>query len=301
MTAISSASSEMLEPGEMAVQLKRVLPDGHVIEFESAPAGWPAQNGEPRTSDWRAYYLTDPAGVRARVASVTTICAAVLPKDGLAAWSERNGICGAIEAFRRGLISPETSDIDAVRTVRRYRLGADAARDHASERGLNLHALLAAFMASGRAPNPSDHPEPHRPFIRALVRWLLHADPEPIAVEFLVGDPEQRYAGRADLLARINGRLTLVDLKSQERGAIYEAAHLQARLYALAESRFGEYQIDDCRVVVVDGAGRFRDTPVLCDEELARRALAFWWPVRGLSAICDRENRRARETLPAGT
>jgi hypothetical protein len=286
-----------LTPGAMAVHKERMLPSGHLVEFESAPAGWLTKSGTPRRDDWRAYHISSDELKRARIPSVTTLCDAILPKDGLPPWSERQGIRGALEAFRRGLLHVGMTDDEAVAAVRANQLGANAARDDAADRGLNIHAILEQFMATGRAPNPADHPEPHRPFIRGLVKWLLWADPEPVAVEFLVADPERRYAGRGDLIARIGGRHTLVDLKSQERGAIYESAHIQVRLYRQAEERFGGHQIEDARIVVVDGHGGFREMDLVCDDELAERALRYYEPVRRLCAACESQNRVVREAL----
>jgi hypothetical protein len=288
-------------PGAMAVTKSRLLPSGYLIEFESAPVGYLKRDGEPRKRDWRAYYLSVPGSdaPRERVESVSTICDRILPKDGLPPWSERQGIRGALEAIRRGLVTVAMTDEEAVRAVRANRLGANAERDDAADRGLNVHAILEEFMLTGRAPNPAEHPEPHRPFIRGLVKWLLWADPEPVAVEFLVADPENQYAGRADLIARINGQPALVDLKTQENGAIYESAHIQARLYMQAEQRFGEHPMAEARIVVVDGYGGFREMELVADAELAKRAIAFYTLVKPLCAACDAQNRVIREALEA--
>lgn len=295
-----ASTSLELEPGAMAVHKERLLPTGHLIEFESAPAGWLTKAGTPRREDWRAYHLTDtltPGAKRRRVPSVSTICDGILPKDGLPPWSERQGIRGALEAIRTGVIDWDTPDDDAVRLVRAAGLGAIAARNEAADRGLNVHAILERFMTTGHAPNPADHPEPHRPFIRGLVKWLLRTDPEPVAVELLVADPERGYAGRLDLLARIGGRMTLVDLKTQERGAIYESAHIQVRLYGQAETDYGEHLIEQTRVVVADGAGGFREMDLIASDELADRALTYYEHVKVLSAACEQQNKITREAL----
>jgi hypothetical protein len=289
-------------PGAMGIIKTRLLPGGYQVDFEFAPAGFLKKDGEPRRADWRAYYLSVPATPtekRARVESVTTICDRILPKDGLPPWSERMGITGTLEAFRRGLLTAHSTPEEAVQVVRSNKLGADRARDEAADRGLNVHAILEDYMAHGRAPNPADHPEPHRPFIRGLVKWLLWADPEPVAVEMLVADPERGYAGRLDLLANTRAGLTLVDLKTQENGAIYEAAHVQARLYRDAEERFGEHRIQHGLVVVVDGYGGFREMDLAADAELSTHALDFYRRVKPLSAGCDSQNRAIRQALKA--
>lgn len=301
MSAIVDRPLEQ-QPGAMQIVKRRELPSGHIVEFEHAPAGWLTKQGEPRKADWRAYHLTPVGGgKRRRVESVTTICDAILPKDGLAPWSERAGIAGAVEAVRRGLIAADTPDDQAVQIVRANRLGADAARDQAADRGLNAHEILERFMLTGQPPNPADHPERHRPFIRGLIRWLLKAEPEPVAVELLIADPERGYAGRLDLLAWIDGRLTLVDLKTQERGGIYESAHLQSRLYAQAEARWGTHEVQDVRVVVADGSGTYREMDCLVEPEVCEHALTFYRGIKGICAKCDSENRTMRKVIEART
>jgi hypothetical protein len=328
--AVPLEVSPELTPGALAVAKRRVLPSGCVIEFESAPAGWLKLDGTARVVDYRAYYLTrqpecivceatgrvpsekrpgntikckacDGTGntKRRSVPAVSTLCDAILAKGGLAPWSEMAGIHGAVEAVRRGLIGPDTTDADAVSIVRGGRLGADAERDRAADRGINVHALLEEYMLTGRAPNPANHPEPHRPFIRGLTVALLKLDPEPVAVELIVADPDRGYAGRLDLLARIDGKLTLLDLKTQERGGIYDSAHLQTRLYWEAERRHGEHEIEAAMVVVVDGAGGFDEMPLRADADLAQSGLDFYARIKPVRSECDSRNYAIRQALRA--
>lgn len=298
MTAL--ADSPQLTPGAMAVELSRTLPSGGVIDFESAPAGWLTKDGKPRRKDWRRYHFTEEPGTKASIVpSVTTICSAVLPKDGLPPWYEARGIEGALEAVRQGKLNTAATNDEAIATVRRLGLGADRARNVAADRGLGLHAILEEYMSTGQPPNPVDHPEPHRPFIRGLVKWLLWADPEPVAVELLVADPERGYAGRADLIARIGKQLTLIDLKTQPYGAIFDSAHLQVELLRQAEERHGEHRPDTQLLVAVDATGGFREMGCVAGVELAARALHFYAEVRDLCSKCESANKVQRQVLEA--
>jgi len=288
-----------LTPGAMQTRLERRLPVG-MVTFEEAPAGWLTKAGTPRKEQWRRYHYT-PSPVesskRTQLPSVTTICGAVIPKDGLPPWYEQHGIVGAVEAVRRGLIDLDTPDEEAVRAVRAAKLGGDGARDEAAGRGINLHQILQTYMESGRAPNPVDHPHEHRPYIKGLARWLVTVRPEPVAIEFLVCDPERRYAGRADLLARIGPKLTLVDLKTNPRGAIFESAHLQVKLLRQAEERYGDHLIDDELLVSLDAKGGYREMQSVASMTLAERALDFYVEVKNLCSECDSANRIYREVL----
>lgn len=326
-----TATHPSLIPGALEQQKTRGLPDGGIIEFEFAPAGWLKPDGNVRLADWRAYYYTPPitecgpcsgtgrvvgktprgkkcaacegtgeGGKRARMPSVTTLLDAICPKPGLPPWSEARGIEGAIEAVRRGEIDPDDADSAAlaVDTVRRLRLGAERARDDAADRGLNIHALLEHYMKTGEPPNPADHPEAHWGYIRALTRWLVEHDPEPVAVEELVCHPEDGYAGRLDLRAIVGGRLITFDAKTQENGGIYLGAHLQVTLYERGAIRCGAEPADALMVVVFDSHGEYDQMAADHGPDLVDIALEFHQSIKPIDSACTSRNsarKRARE------
>lgn len=280
-------------PGAMAVVVDRQLRGG-TVTFEQAPVGFLTQKSMPRKEEWRRYYWT-PAGATKRVVvpSVTTVCGSVIPKDGLPPWAEAEGIKGAIEAVRRGLILRHTTPAEAVRIVRDADLGQEAAKDRAAGRGINVHRILEGYLASGgRIPNPAEHPEHHRPFIQGLARWLMAARPEPEAVEMIVCDPERGYAGRLDLIAKLARRRTLVDLKTQEDGKIYDSAHLQVQLLKQAEERFGDITgIERLLLVAVDGHGNYREMECIAPPTIAEHALNFYKEIKPIVTQTDQINR----------
>jgi hypothetical protein len=319
-------------PGALDIQLVRELPDGSRIEFEQAPAGWLTQAGEIRKRDHRAYYVVPPVkrcdpcngsgrvegktakgkicpdckgsgmhGRRQRLTSVTTILDGILPKPGLPPWSEARGIEGAIEAVRRGEIDPhDPASVErAVDTVRALRLGADRARDDAAQRGLNVHDLLRHFMETGEPPNPAEHPAEHYGYLRALTRWLLKANVEPIAVEELVANPAAGYAGRYDLCAKADGQVILFDAKTQERAGIYEAAHLQVELYRRAALASGDGEVDGTRIVVFAADGQYREMEGRADDALVEAALEFSRRLKPVTSACESANRIEREARKA--
>jgi hypothetical protein len=316
-------------PGAFETYLHRQVEGVGLIEFEQAPAGWLTKDGKARQADWRAYHLTPPSSLcgrcdgagkvagaregttkkcpdckgtgdlakRTRLISVTTLLDAILPKGGLPVWAEARGIEGAIEAVRLGLVDPHDppSAAMAVDVVRERRLGADRARDDAADRGLNVHALLQAYMETGAAPNPAEHPQEHHGYIRALTRWLREVDPEPVAVELLVAHPEDRYAGRLDLIGTAGGQTILWDAKTQEKCGIYPGAHLQARLYERARRRCGDDPVDDLRVVAFAADGEWREMPCGATDEAAERALAYYELLAPINSACESANRIERE------
>lgn len=295
---MTTTTDPALTPGAMLHYKSRELYDGALIEFEFAPAGFLKKDGEPRRADWRAYHVTEPGGKRTRKPSVTTLLDAIIPKPGIAPWAEARGIEGAIEAVRRGDIDPATV-LDPVDAVRALRLGADAQKEEAATRGLNVHDLLERYMLDGSPPNPASAPPAHAGYIRALAMWLVKARPEPTQVEQLVYSARHGYAGRLDLRCVIDGADTLVDLKTQANAGIYEGAHVQTAMYRLAAEECGDPAPERTVVVVLAENGAFREMDCLADEDAVAAALKWCEVIRPIQSACASLNRVEREARKA--
>ncbi len=103
--------------------------------------------------------------------------------------------------------------------------------------------------------------------------------------------PEDGYAGRLDLRARIGGLLTTVDLKSQERAGIYRGAHLQVGLYERAAVRCGDEPAARRLVVVVAANGDYREMAADHPDSLLDAALTFYREAKPVDSFCESANR----------
>jgi hypothetical protein len=222
------------------VFLYRELDDGALIEFEERPTGF------------RAYWYTAPGAKRVRFASVTTILGRISPDDALRDWYESQGASAALRLEREGFLANVAPE-NAIEAVRQAGHGAKATAKDAANRGIRVHAILQDYAETGAVPNPADYAEGDRGYIRGLIRWIMHADPEPVAVERLVVHPEFGYAGRLDLRARIRGHEYIVDLKTNRRCQIYRKATLQALAYHVADVRSGAEPADGGELLVAVG------------------------------------------------
>lgn len=279
-------------PGGFAEYLSRCLPDGSLIEFEIAPAGYLTKTGEVRKRPWRAYHHTPVDGKRQRLISVTTLLDAIMPKGGLVSWAEAKGIEGGVTATRRGEIPADLSLGDAVRRVRQLGLGADAAKQEAATRGLNVHDLLRIYMETGSPPMLDGQPGEHHGYIRALTRFLLRHDPHPVAVEQLVASPDDGYAGRLDLRAFApDGALVTWDAKTQANAGIYAGAHAQVALYERAAVLCGDPPADKLMIVVFAADGEYRVMAADPSLGLVEAALGWYRELRPVDAACSSANR----------
>ena len=282
-------------PGAMLRQLRRELPDGSLIEFEEAPSGWLKKDGEKRKAAWRAYHFTPRDGKRDRLSSSTTITDAICPKPGIAPWAEKRGIEGLLIAIQTGAIDPMgMTPEQAIESVKRLKLGADAAKKRAADRGLNVHAINEHYMLTGETPKFADHPKEHYGYIRSWARAMRALDPQPVEVETLVVNPEDGYAGRLDLRAHVGGLLETIDFKTQENAGIYPGAHYQVNLYERGAVYCGAEPASHCRVVVLAADGEWdiaRDT-MIADHEAWRidAALAYYRGNKPIDSLCASRN-----------
>lgn len=285
-------------PGAWERELTREIPGGIVV-YREAPAGWLAKDGAVRTKSYREYvWQEEGSSKNLRLPSVSYICDSICPKPGIAHWSEAKGIEGAVLAMKAGLIWSGSRALDAIALVREHHLGAEAAKNRAATRGLNVHAINETFMLTGEAPRPGDHPDHHRGFIRSWTKATLCLNPEPLAVEQLVVHPELGYAGRLDVRAIVRGAVELNEYKTQEWGGIFSQAHVQALLYERAAVRCGDDPAERLRVIVLPESGDWNEEQhsmiVDARDWQVDAALAWWRAKRPFDSACESRNRKVR-------
>jgi hypothetical protein len=227
-------------------------------------------------------------GVRSAAISVTTALK-VLDKPALVGWAERMGAEAALRLERAGELSGIAVE-DVLSAIRARGEGADAKRDAGAERGTAIHEALRIYCSEGTVPNVGDFAEPVRGYVQALCRWLVSVQPEPIAVEQIVGSPAHGFAGRFDLLANVDGRRTVVDLKTSAR--VYAEHHLQTAAYMLALEECGVEPAERGIIVAVGADGTFHG-PQCCAD--ASHYLAVLGAYRALTAV--RSGARAMEKV----
>lgn len=86
-------------------------------------------------------------------------------------------------------------------------------RDQAGDRGKSAHDLILRALLSERT-SLADLPDEYRAWGQAAYRWMRDRRPEVIEAERMVAAPSHGFAGRLDLLAEIDGTLTLCDWKT---------------------------------------------------------------------------------------
>lgn len=88
--------------------------------------------------------------------------------------------------------------------------------ERAADKGSSVHNAIEMWLRFGVI----DIPEEHRGYFNGFLEWWNQYKPELVASEVKVYHKLMRYAGTTDLLAYIDGKLTLVDYKTTYMEAI---------------------------------------------------------------------------------
>lgn len=109
-----------------------------------------------------------------------------------------------------GLVVPSVTTLMKPLSDDYYRTVSQEVLDRAAKRGTAIHNAVENYTQFGI----EDIAPAYAGYFEGFCRWWELRKPEPLAMECRVYHKILRYAGTADLLCVIGGRLTLVDYKS---------------------------------------------------------------------------------------
>lgn len=187
--------------------------------------------------------------------SVTTILQ-VIPKPGLYGWYSKEGTAKALEY--RNLIRNEISnapltlqkleelELNLAKEKPLFWLSGYEQSEIAKERGTVVHACIEEWAKTGVLKGPKQY----APQLKAFRQWLDNNEVEVVACEIITYSPSMKYAGRCDLVCRVNGRLALVDIKVGKNS--YDAYGFQLSAYRQALKELGGDDIEDLYIVRLD-------------------------------------------------
>lgn len=179
--------------------------------------------------------------------SVTTILSAI-GKPALVNWAAKveRELVTEVSAglYADAMSSPAKMSKTAWITSLSDRLGKTKASQRelakASEIGSQAHEWIEWTLKARMLEQPGKPPvitDKARWAVMAWEDWAKSVELKPIFVEQVVYSPKFGYAGTLDLLAEVNGKLTVLDWKTGK--AIYPEAHLQNAAYRQAIREMG--------------------------------------------------------------
>jgi hypothetical protein len=258
--------------------VERDIPGVGLLRFEDfAPGQWLTQKGTLAKKSKRRYAIGDT-----EYDSVSSIVG-TLDKPALVNWAEDHGARGGAAAQRMGELDgvPEEEIIERVRLLG---LGASAKRDGGADRGHAIHAAFESLARFDMLPKREALPQAWWPWLQGCAGAWLELAPSPVEIEDMVAHPLLGYAGRPDLVARVDNALTLIDYKTG-KGKVYDQAHYQTRLYEMARVACGLTPVDRIVIVGIDDQGGYQLVECEASEQ---------------DALCLLHTFRSRKRINAG-
>lgn len=193
---------------------------------------------------------------RRPVPSVTTIADAFAKGDGLIQWA-----CNTVGKSARARLAAGAG-LHGIEHTWRF------VRDEAGEHGTEVHALIEAHLRRlmGESAGQPEG-EPSQAALDGYHRWcdwLTTVDLVPLAVEGRIYSAAHSYAGTFDLLAYLNGVLTLLDWKTS--ADCWPGHKLQSYAYRGALVEAGLPLPDGCVVCIPKDGSRVKATPIPWSE-----------------------------------
>lgn len=237
--------------------ITREIPGIGVLKFEDYPAGsWLTQKGEPAKKARRRYLLGETEMTADTELDAVSSIGDTLSKAALLRWIEDQATRGAVTAERLGELQDVHED-DWMERVKALGLGASAKKEMGADRGSAVHVAAHTLATEGKPPNPSTYMPEWRPWLQGMTRAWLALEPEIIEAEAIVCYPEHGYAGRFDLLARVDDAVAVLDYKTG-KGRVFDSAHYTTRLYSMAVQRSLGIEVERTIIIGVDDDGGFQ-------------------------------------------
>lgn len=137
-------------------------------------------------------------------------------------------------------------------TIERIALEAKGAHTRKKEAGGAIGTVVHKFAEHLFKGKPAEMPTQEQAIkgVTALQAWIKANDVRPIDVEQVIFSRDAYFAGTMDLLAAVNGRLTLVDLKTST--GIWPEFRLQTAAYRFAWMEEHKERIEQIVIVNTD-------------------------------------------------
>jgi hypothetical protein len=166
----------------------------------------------------------------------------MLDAPQLDAWKVRVQSEGtARAAFSNPPIENEPAEVYVERMKRLAALEFEHERvaKEAADEGKDVHALIEWRMRKALGQDVTRPKVSEEAAFREAgwLKWAKSVELEPVAVEARVVNRSLRYCGTLDLLARVKGKVSLLDWKRASR--VYETHHLQSIAYRMALEDLG--------------------------------------------------------------
>lgn len=152
-----------------------------------------------------------------------------------------------------GVIIPSVSAVMEPLSRSTYRRVDDKTLDKAANKGSSVHSSIEFFINYGvEDVNPA-----HKGYFDAFLDWWNLRKPEVVGCENYVYHKIYRYGGTVDLLAYIDGKLTLVDFKTTS-ALLEKTCGVQLEAYAQALKNHG-IEVEQKMILHLKKTGKYAE------------------------------------------
>lgn len=169
-----------------------------------------------------------------------------------------------------GYILPCVSDLCAPMYKEIYRDAPKSQMEAAAQRGTAVHLATQALDALGSA----DVPEEHLPYVLAYRDFLRDHRPSWELTEQPLYHPEHLYAGTPDRYGTMDGKKTLVDVKTTYT-VHRPLCRAQLNLYRLMLISRG-FAVEKMLILHLKRDGTYKLIPIATDEPLANALITIY-------------------------
>jgi hypothetical protein len=147
--------------------------------------------------------------------SVTSVINASTGNEGLVRWCATETAKAAVSSMKTlyAMIENQGEEI-AIDWLEGARNRGGKGQRSATALGTEFHSLAERWAITGERPDCDDE---MRPYLDQYDRWLQVAQPEFLAAEMTVYNPDYGYAGTADVFLIIDGMPLIVDYKTSKK------------------------------------------------------------------------------------
>lgn len=163
----------------------------------------------------------------------------ILDKPALRYWFGR-------EVYRAMVVDPTLGESEALSAP--YKKS-----EKAKARGTTVHSIVEAWKASGIEIDKL--PEDIKPYATAFYNWVSDNKVTPLEHEKTVVSEKYKYAGTIDLIAKRNGDIWIIDVKTGKD--IYPEAHIQVSAYKQALEESGQ-KVQRTGILLLKDNGKYK-------------------------------------------
>lgn len=169
-----------------------------------------------------------------KVPGVTTVIKSLDKSGPLVGWAKRETAACAVRNLP--LLTTMVKDGGPEAATKWLTAIPDYQRDAAANLGTLVHALAEAISREQEIEVDATT----EPFVTAYLRWRDLYKPTVLNTEYMVYSEKHRYGGTADMAAKINGEVWLIDIKTGKGAYAETALQLAALHYADWTGRAGD-------------------------------------------------------------